>query len=133
MPRHTDTHKPAGQKDQEHATRTTNNLVALLAARHNIPADVHDLPTGVVVSVFHGLLAHVGPVIWWNVPDLTGERDKPLTTYAHTAETAADRLAEHYRELRALPLGELVNRGLLTPLAAELLTETEVHRAAAPV
>ena len=116
----------------EQALAAAEHLVKLLA-RHNIPADAHDLPGGVVVSVFHGLIAHVGPVIWWNVPDLTGERDKPLTTYAHTAEAAADRLAEHYHQLRALPLGELVDRGLITPLAASLLNETEDHRATAPM
>ncbi|GLX06607.1 hypothetical protein [Microbispora sp. NBRC 16548] len=124
-----------------HAAQPENSDQALVAAMHlsallarrNIPAYVYRLPNGVVVSVFAGLLAHVDRVIWWAIPDLTGTRDKPLTTFAHTTEAAAGRLAEHYDQLRSVPLGELVGKGLITPVAAALLDDNEVHRDVVPV
>lgn len=133
MPRHTDTHESAGQQDQENATRTATHLADLLAAHHNIPADVHALPHGrVVVSVFAGLVARVTDRhIWWQVPDLTGKRTRPLTAYAHTAEAAAGRLARLYTEMRAMPLADLLASGAIRPLAAALLDDTP--RDAAPI
>ncbi|WP_424533613.1 hypothetical protein ACOZ38_25090 [Sphaerisporangium viridialbum] len=119
--------------EREQALFAAAHLADLLATRHNIPADVHKLPRGAVVSVFAGLVAHVDHVIWWTVPDVTGTRDKPLKTYANGIETAADRIAVHYRELRSVPLADLLSAGRITALAAELLNETEVRRDAAPV
>lgn len=110
------------EEDVEQAVARATRLVELLAKR-NIPANEHRLPHGrVVVSVFAGLVAHVNQqVIWWNVPDLTGDRTRPLTTYAHTVESAADRLAHAYEVLRSVPIAELLDKGLITLVAAELL------------
>lgn len=134
MPR-TDTHESAGQQNQESATCTATHLADLLAARHNIPADVHVLPHGrVVVSVFAGLVARVNDHhIWWNVPDLTGKRTRPLIVYAHTAEAAAGRLAQIYTEMRAVPLADLLATGAIRPLAAALLDPTRRPHDAAPI
>lgn len=127
-PRHT-----APPDEQQQALSTAARLAVLLAAQHNIPAEVQTLPCGVVVRVFAGLIPHVDHIIWWTVPDLTRTGDKPLRTYAHTVEAAADRLAQHYRDLRSVPLADLVISGHMTRVAAELFDETEVHRAAAPI
>ena len=118
---------------QPQQQQLAEELVDLLATRHNIPADALPLPCGVVVSVFAGLVAHVGHVIWWTVPDVTGARERPLTTYASTPVTAADRLAEHYRKLRSVPLADLLSAGYITPVAAGLLDEMEARHAVVPV
>ncbi|MEV4472786.1 hypothetical protein [Nonomuraea sp. NPDC049504] len=121
-PRHA---APPGEITQ--ALSAAEQLVDLLGIRHNIPANVQTLPCGVVVRVYAGLLAHVDDVIWWTVPDVTGTRERPLRTYATTTEVAADRLAAHYRELRSVPLGDLLRYGRMV-----LLNETEVRRASTP-
>ncbi|WP_214317020.1 hypothetical protein [Nonomuraea sediminis] len=125
--------------EHKQAVFAATHLSHLLVTRHNIPATAHDLPSGVVVSVFYGLVAHVAhvthvdAVIWWAVPDMTGTRRRPLTTYAHTTEIAADRLAEHYHQLRSVPLADMLASRRITYIAAALLEETEVRRAAAPI
>ncbi|MFF3444756.1 hypothetical protein [Streptosporangium sp. NPDC002721] len=105
-------------------------LAALLAQSHNIPADVHSLPSGkVVVSVYYGLVARLDDAcrFWWVVP-VSAERDRPLWTSAATPGAAAVRIAGHYEELRARPLVHLIRGGYL-------LTDVlmEHHEAAAPV
>ncbi|MGI5292627.1 hypothetical protein ACQEVF_58800 [Nonomuraea polychroma] len=122
------TQRHAPPEEHQQALSTAADLVNLLAIRHNIPANMQTLACGVVVRVFAGLMAHIDDVIWWNVPDITGTRERPLRTYANTAAAAADRLAEHYRELHSVPLAELIASGRIV-----LLNETEVRRAAAPI
>ncbi|MEU9832969.1 hypothetical protein AB0D67_15695 [Streptosporangium sp. NPDC048047] len=117
--------------EHEQALTAAAHLVGLLITRHNIPADVHNLPQGVVVSVFYGLVAHVESVIWWTIPNARSTRHKPLKTYAHSVETAADRLAKQYRDLRSVPLPELLATGRITFLAAALIEGRD--RDAAPV
>lgn len=105
-------------------------LAALLARAHNIPADVHRLPSGkIVVSIYYGLVARLDDAcrFWWVVPESTG-RHRPLWTSAATPVAAAGRIADHYRELRARPLAHLIHGGYL--LTDVLL---EHHTAAAPV
>ncbi|WP_329083649.1 hypothetical protein [Streptosporangium sp. NBC_01469] len=105
-------------------------LAALLARFHNIPADVHRLPSGkIVISVYYGLVARLDDAcrFWWIVP-VSEDRDRPLWTSAATPVAAAIRIAAHYRELRARPLVHLIRGGYL--LADVLL---EHHEAAAPV
>lgn len=116
--------------------RIAAQLAIKLAAHHNIPAIVQTLPRGVVVRVFAGLIAHVDhDVIWWDIPDITGSRQRPLRTYAYTTQGAADRLAQHYDELRSVPIAELLRSGRLRLLADDLLDEVlddvEVVRRAA--
>ncbi|MEU3166698.1 hypothetical protein [Streptosporangium sp. NPDC006930] len=105
-------------------------LAALLARSHNIPADVHRLPSGkIVISVYYGLVARLDDAcrFWWIVP-VSEERDRPLWTSAATPAAAAVRIADHYRELRTRPLAHLIHGGYL--LTDVLL---EHHEAAAPV
>lgn len=105
-------------------------LAALLARAHNIPADVHRLPSGkVVVSVYYGLVARLDDAcrFWWVVPASTG-RHRPLWTSAATPVAAAFRIAAHYREIRAHPLTHLICGGYL--LTDVLL---EHHAAVAPI
>ncbi|GAA4207571.1 hypothetical protein GCM10022252_71390 [Streptosporangium oxazolinicum] len=105
-------------------------LAALLARSHNIPADVHRLPSGkIVISVYYGLVARLDDAcrFWWIVP-ISADRDRPLWTSAATPVAAAIRIAAHYRELRARPLVHLIRGGYL--LTDVLL---EHHEAAAPV
>jgi hypothetical protein len=105
-------------------------LAALLARSHNIPADVHRLPSEkIVVSVYYGLVARLDDAcrFWWIVP-VSADRDRPLWTSAATPLAAAIRIADHYRELRSRPLVHLIHGGYL-------LTDVlmEHHEAAAPV
>src|SRR5690606_1264965 len=119
-------------EEHERALAAAARLSDLLA-RHNIPADMYDLPSGVVVSVFYGLIAHIDDVIWWVIPDPRCSRERRLTTYAHTAEAAADRLAQHYHQLRSVPLPELLAAGRITLMAAALLRPEGGRRAGAPI
>ncbi|MFG3438305.1 hypothetical protein ACGF0J_13770 [Nonomuraea sp. NPDC047897] len=117
--------------EHEQPRRKAAQLAIMLAARHNIPAIVQTVPCGVVVRVYAGLVAHVEhDVIWWNIPDVTGTRQRPLTTYAHTTEGAANRLAQHYDELLSVPIAELLRSGRIRLLTDKLLDDVEVHRAA---
>ena len=119
-------------EEHERALAAAARLSDLLA-RHNIPADMYDLPSGVVVSVFYGLIAHIDDVIWWTIPDPEGTRERPLTTFAHTTEIAAKRLAEHYYELRSVSLPDLLATGQITFIAASLLRPEGGRRAGAPL
>ncbi|GAA3023632.1 hypothetical protein [Streptosporangium longisporum] len=105
-------------------------LAALLARAHNIPADVHRLPSGEpVVSVYYGLVVRIDDTcrFWWVVPASVGRR-RPLWTSATVPAVAASRIAGHYRELRARPPGHLIRGGYLT---ADVLMEH--HTASAPI
>lgn len=119
--------------ENQQAMSTAEELVNLLAIRHNIPAHAQPLPSGVVVSVYAGLVVHVDHIIWWPIPDVTGARPRPLMTYACTPAGAASRLAQHYLELRSVPLRDLLAAGFISPIAAGLLDETEARHAAATV
>ncbi|MBN6050761.1 hypothetical protein JYK22_02350, partial [Nonomuraea sp. RK-328] len=110
--------------------RTAAQLAIMLAARHNIPAIAQTFPCGVVVRIFAGLIAHVDDVIWWDIPDVTGIRQRPLRTYSHTVAGAADRLAQHYDELRSVPIADLLRSGRIRLLTDDLLDDVEVRRAA---
>ncbi|MBB2911561.1 hypothetical protein FHS43_002834 [Streptosporangium becharense] len=105
-------------------------LADILARSHNIPADVHRLPSGeVVVSVYYGLVTRLDARgrFWWVVPASPG-RDRPLWTSAVTPAVAAHRIARHYGELRDRPLPHLIRDGYL--LADVLLDH---HAAASPI
>ncbi|GAA2864319.1 hypothetical protein GCM10010517_23510 [Streptosporangium fragile] len=105
-------------------------LADILARSHNIPADVHRLPSGeVVVSVYYGLVTRLDDRgrFWWVVPASAG-RGRPLWTSAVTPVVAAHRIARHYRELRARPLSHLIRDGYL--LTDVLLDH---HAAASPI
>ncbi|MEV1175618.1 hypothetical protein [Nonomuraea sp. NPDC049784] len=114
--------------ERDDAKGKATALSILLAARHNIPAIVQTMPYGVVVRVFAGLIAHVDDVIWWQIPDITGTRERPLRTFAHTPAGAADRLAQHYLELCSVPIGELLRSGRIRLMADDLPDDVEVRR-----
>ncbi|MEU4832460.1 hypothetical protein [Streptosporangium sp. NPDC023615] len=123
-------HTPPGDLVPHPAELRAGELAALLARAHNIPADVHRLPSGErVVSVYHGLVVRLDQEcrFWWVVP-ASVDRGRALWTSAATPAAAASRIAVHYRELRARPPGQLIHGGYL--LTDVLL---EHHAAATPI
>ncbi|MEU8378273.1 hypothetical protein [Streptosporangium sp. NPDC048865] len=104
------------------AERAAQDLAAELA-RYNIPSDVHLIwPDRAQVSVYFGLLVHTdGHRFWWITHTTTAERERPLWTYADDVAPAARRLADCYRDLRALPVEELMLGG--APLLGDVLLE----------
>jgi hypothetical protein len=81
------------------AEAVADQLRAALAL-HNIPAHLVPLGPEVVVSLWHGLVAHCdGRLIWWASPH-PSSRGHTLYTFAYAADTAAPRLARHYATMR---------------------------------
>lgn len=123
---------PDGQDLEElsPARRQAETLIALLESR-NIPALVWDTETGAaLVTVYTGLVARCdGLVVRWHVPDPNGERQRPLNTYAHDLDSAANRLADHYRLLQSVPLSQLLQRPVVLARARELLSDARRNRA----
>ncbi|MGC5010345.1 hypothetical protein ACLQ2R_06230 [Streptosporangium sp. DT93] len=123
-------HSPSGDLVPHPAELRAGELAALLARAHNIPADVHRLPSGErVVSVYYGLVVRLDHAcrFWWIVPASVG-RKRPLWTSAATPVVAASRIAGHYRELRARPPGHLIRGGYLQ---TDVLLDH--HAAASPI
>lgn len=106
------------------AKRMGHELADFLAARHNIPSVVHALSSGAaLVSIYTGLVARCdGSRVCWRVPDVGSGRTRPLVTYALKVETAAERLAAHYKRVRQVPLGMLLEEVPFLPSARAYLS-----------
>ncbi|WP_433252817.1 hypothetical protein ACQPYK_08485 [Streptosporangium sp. CA-135522] len=91
----------SGVEARSPAEQMALRLAAVLKRDHAITAEVHCFhPSEAVISIWFGLLARAnGQLIRWVIPDSTRDRGKPLWTYASSPDSAAVRLAEHYREL----------------------------------
>ena len=63
----------------------------------------------------------LAPRFWWITRPTTGERKRPLWTYADDVQMAARRLAARYHDLRTLPVEALMLGG--APLLGDVLLE----------
>ncbi|MEV0758168.1 hypothetical protein [Streptosporangium sp. NPDC050280] len=110
---------PTGQSPRNHAAARANDLATILNEVYGIRADIHHLRSGnAIASVFLGLLAYSdGERFWWTSPVLDRSGDHLLSAASDPA-TAAERLAAHYRILRARPAASLLESEL------PLLTDT---------
>ncbi|GAA0935093.1 hypothetical protein GCM10009560_42930 [Nonomuraea longicatena] len=90
------------------------DLAALLAARHNIPTVTNVDTDTVLLSVYTGLTVRIdGTRVYWREPDPHHRRKWPRRMVYLTVERAAERLADHYKQLTEIPLGELLANGIV--------------------
>lgn len=123
---------PAAQPQAEVAAQTQPSavhraqaLTIVLASKHDIVADIHQLASGrALVSVCRGLLVYVDDEGYrWTSPDRS-QSGGPLLTYATVPASAAARIAQHYAMLNDYPVVELLNSPL--PLLADVLLAQHV-------
>ncbi|MFJ2030464.1 hypothetical protein [Streptosporangium sp. NPDC087985] len=110
-------------KTQSSAVQRAEELVLMLAGKHKISADVHQLASGnALVSVYRGLLVSTdGENFRWTSPE-PDHRSRPSRACATEPASAAARIAEHCMLLRNRYADEV----LRSPLPADVIPADHV-------